>query len=99
MRALQALVAFLGVLIFVGLGLVVLAMTQGPKSGAPAPIPATAMATSRFALPAGYHVAEMVATADRVVLRLDSVDGRQQLIILDPATGLVTRTLSATGAP
>ena len=98
MRALQALVAFLGILIIAGLGLVVIAMMQGPKSGVPKPI-AVAAAPSPFALPSGYRVAEMVATADRLILRLESQDGRQRLVILDPGSGLVTRTLDTAGAP
>lgn len=94
MRALQALVAFLGVLIFAGLGLVGFAMMQGPKSAAPPPA-----APAQFALPAGFRIAEMVATADRIILRLDSSGGRQRLVILDPGSGLVTRTLDSVGAP
>lgn len=97
MRALQALVAFLGILIFVGLGLVGFAMIQRPKP-APAEAPAIADRTAGVIMPEGYRVAEMAATADRVVLRLDAADGRQKILILDPATGLVTRSLDTAGA-
>ena len=97
MRALQALVAFLGILILIGFGLVVFAMTQGPKS--PAPPPFATSAPAHFALPQGFHIAEMATTADRLILRLDASDGRQRVVILDPGTGLVTRTLDTAGAP
>ncbi len=97
MRALQALVAFLGILIFLGLGLVVYAMTQGPKSSSALRIVATVPA--HFVLPSGFHIAEMATTADRVVLRLDASDGRQRLVILDPGTGLVVRTIDTVGTP
>lgn len=85
MRALQALVICQAVLILAGLIWLVAVLAEGPKHR---PADATpTVAPARLVIPAGFRLTEMAATADRVVLRLDSSDGRQTLLVFDPATG------------
>ncbi len=87
MKALQALVIGMGILIFVALGLVAYGIT---RDAAPRQSPA-AFGQTEVALPAGARILDMVAVAGRVVLRLETVDGAQrlaqQLIVIDPVTG------------
>jgi hypothetical protein len=91
MRALQALVIFQGALIVVGLIAVVAAMVYGPKH--PAPTMAAASPPTDIAIPPGFRVTEMVATSDRVVIRLDGRDGAQRLLVLDPVSGAVSASI------
>jgi hypothetical protein len=89
MRALQALVIFLGILIVAGLTLVVALMIQRPESKSVTGSPSIA----RLDVPRDFRVAEMAATGGRVVLRLDAKDGRQRLLVFDPVSGATSRIL------
>ncbi|MBI2236526.1 MAG: hypothetical protein HYU60_06185 [Magnetospirillum sp.] len=90
MRAIKALVIFMGVLLFAGLGLLVYAMsTKARQAGTPTAPPAgTAAEFGRVevTVPAGARIEQMVAAGERVVLRLSGT-GPERLLVLDPAAG------------
>jgi hypothetical protein len=91
MKAIKALVIFMGVLLFAGLGLLVYAMSTKARQGASPPAIATAVTAAEFGrvevpVPAGVRIEQMVAAGERVVLRLSGA-GPDRLLVLDPAAG------------
>ncbi|MDO8605182.1 MAG: hypothetical protein Q7R40_01480 [Phaeospirillum sp.] len=97
MKALKGLVAFLGLLLVVGLGvlgygLYTNAHLKGAKAGAAAPSspPATTaeFGTVQIPLPAGSRIEQMIGVGDRVVLRLVG-GGPEKLLVIDPGQGRV----------
>ena len=89
MKGLLALVIIMGVLIVVGL--VVVVATIANRMSAPqtevAGREGVAFGAADLPVPAGCQVIEMVATDDRLILRLGSGDRCNQLLIVDLATG------------
>lgn len=99
MRAVKALVAFLGVLLVAGLALLGYGLyTKAPSKGtagasAPTSTVTFSAATSaaefgRIAVPvpAGSRVEQMVVVGDQLVLRLTGTGG-ERVLVLDPAHG------------
>ncbi|CAA7622317.1 hypothetical protein [Magnetospirillum sp. SS-4] len=101
MKALKALVAFLGLLLVIGFaalgyGLYTGAHLKGtaasssssPSSSAAVPSAVAEFGTVQIPLPAGSRIDQMSTVGDRVVLRL-SGGGPERLLVIDPAGGKV----------
>ncbi|MDA8231894.1 MAG: hypothetical protein M0006_11205 [Magnetospirillum sp.] len=99
MKALKALVIFMGILVVAGMGLVGYGVvTKLPRGAGKAPAAAAppaggTPATPAFGavpvpVPAGARVEQMAVAGDRVVLRVTG-GGGDRLIVLDPASGRV----------
>ena len=88
MRAIKSLVAFMGVLIIIGLGVLGYGlMNQSGKLG-------KAQSGSTFgaeviSLPAGSSVADTYVVGHQLVLRVTGA-GNDRYLVLDPASGKVT---------
>ncbi|OAN50518.1 hypothetical protein A6A04_18160 [Paramagnetospirillum marisnigri] len=96
MKAIKALVVFLGILLMAGLGLMGYGLfakkAQYKGMAAPAPAasaPASAdFGTVAIPVPAGSRIEQVTAAGERVVLRLSGA-GPDRLLVLDPAQGRV----------
>ena len=97
MKALKGLVAFLGLLLVIGLGvlgygLATKAHLKGSATSANANKPAAAAASDfgavQIPLPAGSRIEQMSTIGERVVLRI-SGGGPERVLVLDPAQGRV----------
>jgi len=112
MKTLKILVAGMAVLIVIGLALLGWGMSRAtskmaaapqPQTVSALPVPPTALAaapsggyfSADISLPPGSHLEQMSTTIDRVILRLTGPEG-DKLIVLDPANGHVTGTVSMT---
>lgn len=96
MKAIKALVVFMGVLLVVGLGLVGYGVAT--KTGAPPPttksraVAATVggeFGSVNVSLPAGARLEQTLVAGEKLVLRVTG-GGPDRLIVLDPADGRVT---------
>jgi hypothetical protein len=94
-KAIKALVAFMGVLLLSGLGLLAYGVaTKTGQSGAK-PVAGAVSATYRtedfgavaVPVPAGARVEQTLVVGERVVVRISG--GGDRLIVLDPADGSV----------
>lgn len=92
MKAIKALVAFMGVLLVAGLALLGWGlysqagkMTTKSKRAA---VTAEDFGAIAVPLPAGARIDQMVVAGDRVVLRVVG-GGPERLMVLDPAAGAV----------
>lgn len=112
MKALKALVIFMGVLIIAGVGLVIYAIASkvGPKpapaaSVAVAEAPAVSGAGAAFGgvavdLPAGAAILQVFAAGDRVIVRVGGGKGvAERLIVLDPVRGEVAGSFRFVASP
>lgn len=100
-KAIKALVAFMGVLMVIGLAVLgwgLMNVKNGAKSKpASAALSATtATATEQFGtlavpVPAGSRIEQTLVVGERVVLRLSGAGG-ERLLVLDPAEGKVAGT-------
>ena len=97
MKALTGLVAFLGLLLVVALGVLGYGLYSNAHLKKPGtPIAAASAAASPVAefgsvqvpLPAGSRIEQMVSVGDRVVLRLTG-GGFERLLVIDPAQGRI----------
>lgn len=107
MKALKALVIFLGVLIVAGVGLVIYGVSSkiGPK---PASAPTVSIAADApfgsvdIPLPDGASVQQIFAAGDRVIVRVGTGTGNgaaDRLIVLDPAHGRIAGSFGFTTGP
>jgi hypothetical protein len=102
MKAIKTVVALLGVLLIMGLGLLGYGFymkARGPgqaSGGTPAAVEAgsavTDFGTVRLDLPPGARIVQMEAAGGRIVLRVATPDGHERLLVLDPAQGRVSGT-------
>lgn len=108
MKAIKAVVAAMGVLLLLGLGLLGYGLYSKARtvSAPPAPAPAPAAAsensagtsgvldfgTVRLDLPPGAALQQMAAAGSRIVLRIAVPGGEERLMVIDPAQGKVTGT-------
>jgi len=113
MKALKALVIFLGVLIVAGVGLVIYGISSkvGPKPAAPVAtnavsdlpnaVPsAAAFGSVEVTLPDGAAIQQVFAAGDRVIVRVGTGKGAaDRLIVLDPARGQVAGSFGFVTAP
>jgi hypothetical protein len=97
MKAIKALVVFMGILLLAGLGLLGYGVaTQTGKKSRPAATAAAPSAPSAAAfgavnvpVPAGARVEQTLVVGERVVLRLTG-GGGERFVVLDPAEGTVS---------
>lgn len=95
-KAIKALVAFMGILLVAGLGLLgygLMNVKNGSKPRVPAPAASTSAPAAEFGalavpVPAGSRVEQTLVVGDRLVLRLAG-GGGERLLVLDPAEGRV----------
>ena len=91
MRALKALVIFLGVLIIGGvvvIGLTIYQRARAPAVETVAPeAPVAGFWTRRIALPEGADIVSAVAEGGRLVLIVVLPQGEQRVIVIDMASG------------
>lgn len=91
-KAIKALVAFMGVLLVAGLAVLGwgLSNTAG-KAGKPRPVAVVAsgadFGTINVLVPAGSRIEQTQVVGDRLVLRLSG--GAERLLVLDPLNGSV----------
>ena len=95
MKALKGLVAFLGLLLVIGLGVLGYGLAtkahlkgSGTSANKPAAASASDFGAVQIPLPAGSRIEQMTAVGDRVVLRV-SGGGPDRILVLDPAQGRV----------
>jgi hypothetical protein len=62
-------------------------------------VPGAPPATADVTLPQGTTLKEVTGAEGRLVLHLVAADGRESLLLLDPATGKVTLTIALHSAP
>jgi hypothetical protein len=96
MKALKALVIFMGILLVAGLGVLGWGLATRAGRTTPAPHPVATQAGAPFgdvevALPAGAKVAQMETVGERVVVRVTAAGG-ERLVVFDPAAGRVMGT-------
>jgi hypothetical protein len=106
MRWLKAAVVIMSLMIVVML--VVIVVTIFRRITAPKPVAATAVSATAVAgvpvaadvtLPPGAVLKEVTGADGRLVLHLATPDGHESLMLLDPATGKVTLTVTLHSAP
>lgn len=108
MKALKALVAFMGVLLIAGLALLGYGLyDRAGKIGkgtvsasAPISVPLLSSTGDQFgqmavSIPAGAHIEQSWVVGPRLVLRLTGA-GPDRLLVLDPANGQVAGTMILT---
>ncbi len=99
MRALQALVIAMGVVIVVTTGIVI-AVIVGRVSHRAATVAAPSpFAAAPIAIPHGAKVASVSATGDRLLLRLSLADGGERIIVVDLKTGAPLGTIDLRQTP
>jgi hypothetical protein len=106
MKAIKALVVFLGVLLLAGLGLLGYGLySKAPMKGTPSAasggpvLPAVAeFGQLAVPIPAGYRIEQMLVAGERVVLRL-SGGGPERILVLDPSQGKVAGGFALTPEP
>ena len=79
MGVLKAIVAVLGVMILIMVGLIVWAVLRGR-----APPPAEAV---KIELPAGSVIVDQSLSGERALLRVRAADGRERLVLVELTTG------------
>ncbi len=115
MRALQAVVIVMGILIVFGLGLVVYGIgmrvavpESGPAStgieGAligswPGNAKLPRFGEATLALPGGAQIIDIAGVDRRLVLHITTGDGGEQLYVLDMATGEILGTIDLESGP
>lgn len=92
-KAIKALVAFMGILLVAGLAVLGWGLSNTSKSVGKAKPAAAVSAVGDFGavavpVPAGARVEQTLVVGERVVLRLNGAGG-ERLLVLDPASGTV----------
>jgi hypothetical protein len=90
-KAIKALVAFMGLLLMAGLALLVYGLMNVKSAGKTRPVATVAAPSADFGavavpVPAGSRVEQTLVVGERVVLRLAGA-GADRLVVLDPADG------------
>jgi len=104
MRALKALVIFLGILILIGAGIVGITIYKRASGKIEVALESAPAAKQTFgnrtvALPQGAHLDDVAAADGRLILRLRLADGTPRLLILDLETGAELGRLDFAPAP
>ena len=99
MKAIKALVAFMGILLVGGLALLGWGLySQAGKMTTKATRPSVAaddFGATTVPLPAGSRIDQVLVAGDRLVLRVVGA-GPERLVVLDPAAGVITGSFVAT---
>lgn len=93
-KAIKTLVAFMGILLVGGLGLMGYGLMNAKNGVKAKPATAVSAAVAEFGalavpVPAGARIEQALVVGDRVVLRLAG-GGSERLLVLDPAEGKVS---------
>ena len=107
MRWLKAAVVIMGIMIAAMLVTIVVTIfhrMSAPKpadapTGVSAPLVPGMPLTADVTLPPGASLKEVAGAEGRLVLHLVTPDGRESLMLLDPATGKVALTIALHPAP
>jgi hypothetical protein len=99
MQALKALVVFMGILIFAGLGLLIYGLATRIGGGDDAPPPGANFGVVEQTLPAGAAVDGVSVEDGRAVVRVRLAGGGMELRIFDLASGAAVGTIRLRGAP
>ncbi len=107
MRWLKAAVIIMGVAIVAMLVTIVVTIFHRMTAPKPAEAPAMVSAplvpgaplTANVTLPPGATLKDVTGADGRLVLHLVTPDGRESLMLLDPATGKVALTIALNPAP
>jgi len=94
MRFLKVLVIAMGVLIVVATTVLIVLIAHRLGGGSPAPPVSASVLLDQ---PSGTRIVGMVATSDRLALRLQG-GGADRVVLIDPRNGAVVGTISL-GAP
>ncbi len=105
MRALQGLVVVMGVMLVVGFGVLVITVAHrmAARAVVPEPVqpdavqPAAVQPTpvlAHLALPQGARIDGLTSVGDHVELLIGGPGGRQWLMLVDPASGVILRTVA-----
>ena len=94
MKAIKALVAFMGILLIAGLallgwGLYSQAGKLATKGKRPVVVSTQDFGAIAVPVPPGTRIEQTLVAAERVVLRLKDSVGGERLVVLDPANGSV----------
>lgn len=92
-KAIKALVAFMGILLVGGLALLGYGLMNAKNSAKSRPVAVTAAPVAEYGalavpVPAGARIEQTLVVGERVVLRLAGA-GAERLLVLDPAEGKV----------
>ncbi len=79
MGVLKAIVAVLGIMILIMIGLIVWAVLRQRQ-----PVPVEAV---KIELPAGSVIVDQSLSGERALLRVRAADGRERLVLVELATG------------
>lgn len=93
-QALKFLVAFMGILILIGLGVIMVTIAR--RTTAPAHRE-TGFKSLALDLPAGSHVADMDAAGDRLVLHVVLPGGRERIVVVDLVSGRLLGSIDLGG--
>ncbi len=89
MRALTALTVAMGVLIFIGSAVLVIALVK--RASTPeSPVAAFSVTLDE---PPGTHIADVAGTADRMTVSLQG-GGPDRLVLIDPRSGAILGRIS-----
>jgi hypothetical protein len=97
MRGLKLLVAVMGVMLVAGVAALVVAVAA--RLSHRMPTPPAAFSAPAVVLPHGSKIETVRATADRIVLQVDLVDGSVELVVIDLATGRQLGTIPLRESP
>lgn len=89
MKVLKTLVAGMGVLLVIGLGLVGWGISRNMNPSGAARPDAGSTFTAEVMVPAGSRLDQMATAGDRIVLRFSGGDG-DRILVVDPHNGQVT---------
>ena len=97
MKAIKALVLFMGILIVAGLGVLGYGLSQQPDDKAAAPTEITVSGTGgesffgtvSVTLPTGSRIEQVLVAGERVVLRIIGGADGERLVVLDPRSGAI----------
>lgn len=92
------IVIFLGVLIIVGVFALVIAIVyriggSDEKGEAPTSVIAQSVENIAVSLPEGFELVSVSAAAPNLALHIRDADGKNIIQIIDPATGVLIRTI------
>ncbi len=104
MQALKSLVIALGVLILIGAGVVAVTLYKRVavnSAASPAPVESAGpgFGTKMIEIPEGAHLDEVIASEDRLILRLRLADGSPRILVVDLITGAPLGELDFAPAP
>ena len=99
MRALKILVVVMGVMLVVGFAALVALIAGRISRGGPTATAAHGFGSSSIDIPRGARIEAMTVGSDRLILALESPEGRRQLVVIDLAKGVRLGTVELNPVP